>query len=153
MARALRLNCPDVVYHVSSRGNGRASTVCKDHDRERFLRQLENNVATHTVCLYVWLLIVDRCVAERYGTDPKQLRQHRRRTGIAKAVAVELSCRLTGESARTVGRHYGSIRSSSLGNIRPKVREGQFDVRSDLDHLLSRVRTVHVASPENGRKV
>ncbi|TVS18194.1 MAG: hypothetical protein EA424_11385 [Planctomycetaceae bacterium] len=92
---------------------------------------------------------VDRCMAERYGIDPKQLKQHRRQAGIAKAVAVKLSCMLTGESARTVSRHYGSISSSSLGNLRRKVREG----RSDLDHLLARTRTARVERTPNRRKV
>ncbi len=96
---------------------------------------------------------VDRCVAERYGIDPAQLKQHGRRAGMAKAVAVELSCVLTGESARTVGLHYGSISCSAVGNIRRKVREGQIDIRSDLDHLLSRIRTAHVESTANQRKV
>ncbi len=98
-------------------------------------------------------LTVDRCVAERYGIDPEQLKQHGRRAGIAKAVAVELSCMLTGESARTVGLHYGGISCSAVGNIRRKVREGQFDIRSDLDHLLSRIHTAHVESTANGPKV
>ncbi len=99
------------------------------------------------------VVTVEWCVAERYGIDPEQLKQHGRRAGIAKAVAVELSCMLTGESARTVGLHYGGISSSAVGNIRRKVREGQFDIRSDLDHLLSRIRTAHVESTADGRKV
>ncbi|MDZ7620277.1 MAG: transposase [Patescibacteria group bacterium] len=96
---------------------------------------------------------VDRCVAERYGIDPEQLKQHGRRVGVAKAVAVELSCMLTGENARTVGLHYGGISCSAVGNIRRKVREGQLDIRSDLDPLLSRIRTTHVRNTANGPKV
>jgi putative transposase len=96
---------------------------------------------------------IDRCVAERYGIDPKQLKQHGRRAGIAKAVAVELSCMLTGESSRTVGLHYGGISCSAVGNIRRKVREGRFDIQSDLDHLLLRIRTAHVESTANEIKV
>ena len=51
MARAPRLNFPDAVYHVTSRWNGRARIVCADADRARFLRQLEDNIATHAVRL------------------------------------------------------------------------------------------------------
>ncbi len=57
MARAPRLNYPDAVYHVTSRGNGRATIVCGDDDRGRFLRQLGDNVATHAVRLYAWVLM------------------------------------------------------------------------------------------------
>jgi chromosomal replication initiation ATPase DnaA len=92
---------------------------------------------------------VDRCVAERYEIVPEQLKLHGRRVGMAKAVAVELSCMLTGESARTVGLHYGGISCSAVGNIRRKVREGQLDIRSDLDLLLSRIRTAHVKNSTN----
>jgi hypothetical protein len=96
---------------------------------------------------------VDHCVAERYGIDPEQLKLHGRRAGMAKAVAVELSCILTGESARTVGLHYGGISCSAVGNIRRTVREGQLDIRSDLDPLLSRIRTTHVKNTAKGAKV
>ena len=71
----------------------------------------------------------------------------------AKAVAVELSCMPTGERARTVGLHYGGISSSAVGNIRRKVREDQFDIRSDLDHLLARIRTAHAESNATEPKV
>ena len=51
---------------------------------------------------------------------------------------------LTGEGARTVGLHYGGIRSSAVGNMCRNVCEAQIDIRSDLDHLLSRIRTACV---------
>ncbi len=64
MARAPRLNFPDAVYHVSSRGNGRARTdkggyqiVCEDDERQRFPRQLQDDVATHAVRPYAWGLM------------------------------------------------------------------------------------------------
>jgi len=37
---------------------------------------------------------------------------------VAKAVAVELSCRLTGKSQREVGRYYGYGSESSVGKQR-----------------------------------
>jgi hypothetical protein len=96
---------------------------------------------------------VVRCVAGRYGADLGQLKQHGRRAGMAKAVVVELSSMLTGESTRTLGLHYGGIRCLAVGNIRRKVREGQFDIPSHLDPLLSRIRTAHVESTANEPKV
>ena len=61
--------------------------------------------------------------------------------------------KLPGGSARTVGLHYGGIRSSAVGNIRRKLREGRLGIRSDLDHLLSRFRTAHIENIANQRKV
>ena len=57
MARAPRLNFPDGVYHVTSRGNGRARIVYSDDDRERFERQLRDNVETYGILLYAWVLM------------------------------------------------------------------------------------------------
>jgi hypothetical protein len=53
----------------------------------------------------------------------------------------------------TVGLHYGGISCSAVGNIRGKVREGQLDIRSDLDPLASRIRTTHVGNTANAPKV
>jgi len=83
---------------------------------------------------------VDACVARHYAIDPAELKQHGHRAGAAKAVAVELACRLTGESGRAVGMHYGGISSSAVGNIRRKVRDGQIDIDRQLDSLLSKIR-------------
>ena len=40
MARPLRLEFPGAVYHVTSRGNGRAAIYLDDEDREAFLKVL-----------------------------------------------------------------------------------------------------------------
>jgi len=37
MARPLRIEYPDAVYHVTSRGNARSDIVHSDQDREEFL--------------------------------------------------------------------------------------------------------------------
>ena len=37
MARAPRIDFPDAVYHVTSRGNGRDVIFWSDDDRRRFL--------------------------------------------------------------------------------------------------------------------
>ena len=68
-------------------------------------------------------------------------------------VRLALYTLVTSESARTLGLHYGGISSSAVGSIRRKVREGQLDIRSDLDHLVSRIRTAHAESTATGRKV
>ena len=43
---------------------------------------------------------VDACVAKHFGIKTAALKEHGRRAGPAKAVAVELACRLTGQSGR-----------------------------------------------------
>lgn len=40
MARPPRIDFSDAVYHVTSRGNGRADIFWSDDDRRRFLTQL-----------------------------------------------------------------------------------------------------------------
>src|SRR3989304_806493 len=40
MARALRIEYPDAVYHVTSRGNARNRIFADDQDRENFLTVL-----------------------------------------------------------------------------------------------------------------
>jgi len=40
---APRIDFPDAVYHVTSRGNGRAVIFCCDDDRQRFVAQLADN--------------------------------------------------------------------------------------------------------------
>ncbi len=57
MPRAPRINFPDAVYHVTSRGNGRARIFLDDEDRLRFLRQLQDNLQTHAVMLYALVLM------------------------------------------------------------------------------------------------
>ncbi len=73
MARAPRLNFPDGVYHVTSRGNGRARIVYSDDDRERFERQLRDNVATYGILLYAWVLMDNICSCARPGRTCRSL--------------------------------------------------------------------------------
>ncbi|MFA6898979.1 MAG: transposase [Desulfurivibrionaceae bacterium] len=56
MARPLRLEFPEAVYHVTSRGNARQDIFIDDSDRERFLAILSNTVhrynwVCHAYCL------------------------------------------------------------------------------------------------------
>ena len=52
MPRPPRIDFPDAVYHVTSRGNGRAVIFWSDADRERFLAQLADNLHLANVVLY-----------------------------------------------------------------------------------------------------
>ena len=42
MARPLRISYPNAFYHVTCRGNDRRVIFRDDHDRTRFLAQLES---------------------------------------------------------------------------------------------------------------
>ena len=44
MARRLRIQYPDAIYHVMARGNGRQDIVADDADRERLVACLERAV-------------------------------------------------------------------------------------------------------------
>jgi len=57
MARAPRIDFPDAVYHVTSRGNGRAEILFSDDDRQRFLGQLSRHVQMAGVVLYAYVLV------------------------------------------------------------------------------------------------
>lgn len=57
MPRRLRLQFPGAIYHVTIRGNGRANIFADDHDRERFLKRLEDSLETYAVRLYLFCLM------------------------------------------------------------------------------------------------
>jgi hypothetical protein len=52
MPRPPRIDFPDAVYHVTSRGNGRAEIFWTDDDRQRFLGQLSHQLQMTGVVLY-----------------------------------------------------------------------------------------------------
>ena len=57
MPRPPRIDFPDAVYHVTSRGNGRADIFHSDDDRERFLVQLAHHLHHCGVVLYAFVLM------------------------------------------------------------------------------------------------
>jgi putative transposase len=67
---------------------------------------------------------VDAVVAEAFGTVVEVLRGngHAAGAGLAKAVAMELACRLTGLSQRAVGALHGGISSQAVSLARRKAR-------------------------------
>ena len=91
---------------------------------------------------------VDAYVAGHYRSDAAVLTEHGRRAGPAKAVAVELACRLTGLSGRDVGIHYGGISASGVSNIRRRVRERQDSILPVVDRLLATIREAELATAQ-----
>ncbi len=57
MPRPPRIDFPDAVYHVTSRGNGRAEIFRSDDDRQRFLGQLSHHLQMAGVVLYAYVLM------------------------------------------------------------------------------------------------
>jgi REP element-mobilizing transposase RayT len=57
MPRPPRIDFPDAVYHVTSRGNGRADIFHSDDDRRRFLAQLAHHLRLTGVVLYAYVLM------------------------------------------------------------------------------------------------
>lgn len=57
MPRPPRIDFADAVYHVTTRGNGRAKIFRSDDDRRRFVRQLQDNVETADVRLFAYVLM------------------------------------------------------------------------------------------------
>jgi len=146
MPRLPRVNYPNAVYHVTARGNGRATIFFEDADRHRFLRQLCDSLEADSVLLYAYVLMDNHFhllartyVARHYRIEPEGLKAHGKRAGVAKYVAVELACRLTGHSGRAVGAHYGGISSAAVSTIRRKLREGNDDLTSAVNHLATAI--------------
>ena len=57
MARPPRIDFPDALYHVTSRGNGRQVIFWSDADRQRFLGQLSDGLRISGVVLYAYVLM------------------------------------------------------------------------------------------------
>jgi len=57
MPRPPRIDFPDALYHVTSRGNGRATIFFTDDDRARFLAQLTHHLHLTAAVLYGYVLM------------------------------------------------------------------------------------------------
>jgi hypothetical protein len=66
---------------------------------------------------------VEQAVRKAFGIAAGQLRTHGRHAGVAKKVAVELCCQLSGLSQREVGRHFGYTGNGAVGKQRQKLKE------------------------------
>ncbi len=57
MARPPRIDFPDALYHVTSRGNGRQEIFWTDDDRQRFVGQLADGVHSAAIVLYAFAML------------------------------------------------------------------------------------------------
>ena len=127
MARPPRIDFTDAVYHVTSRGNGRAKIFWSDADRPRFLWTVP-------------LDEIDAALARRYRIDRQELQTHGHHAGSAKVVAVELAYRLSRLTHRAIGRHYRRLSASAVCAIHRKVRENDHAVQPSLQYLQTHLR-------------
>jgi len=82
MARPLRLEFPGAVYHITSRGNGRAAIYLDDEDREAFLKVLgEVCRRMHWVC-YAYCLMTNHYHLVIETLDPNLSRGMRPLIGV-----------------------------------------------------------------------
>jgi len=49
------MDFPDAVYHVTTRGNGRAEIFCSDENRQRFPGQLSHHLQLTGIVLYAFV--------------------------------------------------------------------------------------------------
>lgn len=66
---------------------------------------------------------IDAAVAQEFGTTVEALKAHGHAAGagMAKAVALELACRLTGLTQREIGARYGGISSQAVSLARKRA--------------------------------
>ncbi len=78
-------------------------------------------------------------VAAHFGVDPEELKRHGHSAGVAKFLAVELACRLTGATQREIGEHYGGITSAAVSTIRRNIREGKYPIAELVDPMVRKL--------------
>lgn len=82
---------------------------------------------------------IDAAVSGLCGVEQARLRQHGRRAGLAKAVAVELAVHLSGGRMRDIGRHYGNLGPSAVTMLRRRLR-GRMLRDGNVQRMLSKLR-------------
>ena len=87
----------------------------------------------------VALADIDAAVARHYRIEEAALKEHGHRVGAAKAVAVELACRLADLSGRAVGEHY-QIGSGAVSAIHRKMQKDWCNASGVVDALAVRLQ-------------
>jgi putative transposase len=82
---------------------------------------------------------IDRLAAAQYGVEPADLKTHGRQSGPAKAIAIELACRLTGWTHRAIGAYYGGISGAAVSVARRRIRELPARQMDSTERLLAKL--------------
>ena len=107
MARRLRIQYSDAIYHVMTRGNGRQDSVQDDADRGRLVACLERAVRRSEWSLYAFVFL----------TNHLHLVLKTPRPNLAKGMQLFLSSYANGWARRH--RHCGHLFQGALGPGRP----------------------------------
>jgi hypothetical protein len=79
---------------------------------------------------------IDAAVAAHFGPDGKELKRYRRRSGLTKFLSMELARRLTDQTRRAIGEHYGGITSAAVSTIRRRIRKGKYPVAEPAEEMV-----------------
>jgi putative transposase len=80
---------------------------------------------------------IDRAVTAHCGVKPADLKAHGHHCGPAKAMAIELACRLTGWTHRAIGAHYGGISGAAVSVARRRIRQCPAAQKRAFEQLLA----------------
>jgi hypothetical protein len=82
---------------------------------------------------------IDRLVAAHFGVEAADLKAHGHHSGPAKAIAIELACRLTGWTHRAIGQYYGGISGAAVSVARRRIHESPTVQAKALDQLAAKL--------------
>jgi len=85
------------------------------------------------------LSALDKMVADHFKVSAQELTKHGHAAGVAKRVAIELATRVTGQSLKEVGQHYGSISASAVTMNRSRLRN---DDMKHIEKILTKLDSV-----------
>jgi hypothetical protein len=103
----------------------------------------DNRATATSTCRVRWWTW--RRVAAEFGIDPERLTQHGHRAGPAKAVALDLACRLTDSNQREIGGYYGGITSMAVCMARRRLEQ---DPRYTNPAMRGRIAAIEAALRE-----
>ena len=92
---------------------------------------------------------IDAAVARHFKLDAERLQKHGHSAGTAKAVAVELACRLTGMTQREIGEHYGGIGAAAVSATHRKAKRQDHAARAAVDALFPRLTSARRRKIDN----
>jgi chromosomal replication initiation ATPase DnaA len=82
---------------------------------------------------------IEKAVAAKYGVSTELLHEHGRRAGVAKGVAIELCCMLSGKTQRAIAQYYGFKTDAGVSYQRRVLRQMTREdpkLRRDVRRLL-----------------
>ncbi|WKZ14642.1 MAG: hypothetical protein QY317_12110 [Candidatus Jettenia caeni] len=123
MARPLRTQYENALYHVTCRGNERKAIFKDDHDKNVFLELLRDGLKTYTII----------------KETNKSFDEIKGERGILRQIAMDLLCRVGGLSGTEIGEMMG-VDYSTVSQRRKRLRE---KLKND-NHIAQIIKRVEV---------